>query len=116
MNMLNEQSERFHYPMLAERRKNEGALEMSGSLLECSSRSAVLTTVKESEDGRGLIVRWWNPLRRRITNTLTYALPMTGMAPATLDEKPLTSYSPGRTQSVSSDTCGITTIRIEQGE
>ena len=115
MDLVNEQAEKFHYPLLSERRKNEKAPAMAGSLLSCSSRSAVLSTVKESEDGGGFIVRWWNPLPRRITNTLTFMMPMTGMAPATLDEKALTGFSPGRTQSVASNTCEITTIRIEKG-
>lgn len=115
MDVLNEQAEKFHYPLLPFRRKSGGDLAMGGSLLSCSSRSAVLSIVKESEDGSGFIVRWWNPLAHRITNTMTFMMPMRGMAPATLDEKALMPFSPVRTQSISSDTCEITTIRVEKG-
>jgi alpha-mannosidase len=39
---------------------HDGTLSSSGSMVEVSPRSLVVSAVKEAEDGSGLIVRFWN--------------------------------------------------------
>ena len=55
------ESERFHLPMLPLRRKNDAPLPLESSLLGLEGGPLVLSALKESEDGTGIIVRVYNP-------------------------------------------------------
>jgi mannosylglycerate hydrolase len=55
------ESERFHLPMLPVRRKNGAPLPLESSLFAVEGGTLVLSALKESEDGTGIIVRVYNP-------------------------------------------------------
>ncbi|HLP16778.1 MAG TPA: glycoside hydrolase family 38 C-terminal domain-containing protein [Bacteroidota bacterium] len=66
MERLNEEAELFHLPMLPVRRKNTDAMVMESSFLSLSTKSVVLSAVKEAEAQDGTIVRFWNPTSQKL--------------------------------------------------
>jgi alpha-mannosidase len=89
----NEESEEFHLPFLAVRRKNTEPMELGKPFIALSEKAAVLSAVKESEEQDGVIVRWWNPTPEKLTVDVD-APGCTGQAwYAKLNEEPLTPCS-----------------------
>jgi alpha-mannosidase len=70
------ESERFHLPMLPLRRKNSAPLPLESSLLGLEGGPLVLSAVKESEDGTGIIVRVYNPGPAAVEGVLRCARPV----------------------------------------
>ena len=70
------ESERFHLPMLPLRRKNSAPLPLESSLLGLEGGPLVLSALKESEDGSGIIVRVYNPGPAGVEGVLRCARPV----------------------------------------
>jgi alpha-mannosidase len=70
------ESERFHLPMLPLRRKNTAPLPLESSLLGLEGGPLVLSALKESEDGTGIIVRVYNPGPAGVDGVLRCARPV----------------------------------------
>jgi mannosylglycerate hydrolase len=113
MENLNEQCEKFHYPFLSFRRKNTGKLECEGSLLSLSSRSVMPSAIKESEDGKAAVVRWWNPAPHEVTAELSLQLPVKKITLAKLNEEAANALPSQQNQAITTGACGITTVYIE---
>jgi alpha-mannosidase len=70
------ESERFHLPLMPLRRKNSAPLPLESSLLALEGGPLVLSAVKESEDGTGIIVRAYNPGPAGVEGILRCARPV----------------------------------------
>ena len=70
------ESERFHLPLMPLRRKNSAPLPLESSLLALEGGPLVLSAVKESEDGTGIIVRVYNPGPAGVEGVLRCARPV----------------------------------------
>ncbi|MGH7594932.1 MAG: alpha-mannosidase [bacterium] len=113
MESINEQCEKFHYPMLALRRKNTEELKLEDSLLALSPKTAVLSAIKESEDAKAAIVRWWNPTQHAITTNLTMTAAIKRVAMAMLNEDEVTALPAEQNQTIETGRYGMTTVRVE---
>ncbi|MDZ7288590.1 MAG: glycosyl hydrolase-related protein [candidate division KSB1 bacterium] len=113
MESLNEQCEKFHYPLLAVRRKNTGELQLKESLLTLSPKTLVLSAIKESEDAQAAIVRWWNPMHQEVPTELSLHLPVKKITLAKLNEEPTNALSSQQNHKITTGACGITTVHIE---
>ncbi len=70
------ESESFHLPMLPFRRKNGAPLPLESSLFALEGGTLVLSALKESEDGTGIVVRVYNPGPVDAEGTLRCARPV----------------------------------------
>ena len=70
------ESERFHLPVLPLCRKNTAPLPLESSLLALEGGPLVLSALKESEDGTGIIVRVYNPGPDGVEGVLRCARPV----------------------------------------
>lgn len=63
-----QQAHAFNHPMtgIAAGKASDGQLPAEASFVEMMPRAIALSTVKPSEDGRAIIVRFWNPATRDI--------------------------------------------------
>lgn len=113
MESINEQCEKFHHPLLAVRRKNTEDLKLEDSLLALSSKTAVLSAIKESEDAKAAIVRWWNPASKEVALDLQLNFPMKRAVIAKLNEEEITTLPSQQKQTINTVACGITAARIE---
>jgi len=111
--MINEQCESFHYPLLAVRRKNTGELKLEDSLLSLSPQTVVLSAIKESEDAKAAIVRWWNPTPHEVSANLSLHLPIEKATLAKLIETETAALPSSQKQIIETGCCGITTVRVE---
>jgi len=69
-------SESFHLPMLPFRRKNDAPLPLESSLFALEGGPLVLSALKESEDGTGIVVRVYNPAPHGVEGILRCARPV----------------------------------------
>jgi alpha-mannosidase len=84
--LLNKECERFHYPLLPVRRKNQDDLELSGSFLQGPSDDLVLSALKQSEDGAGYVVRVYNTGAGQKAASVTFDRPVRGAWVSRLNE------------------------------
>lgn len=112
MESINEQCEKFHYPLLAVRRKNTEELRLEDSLLALSPKTVVLSAIKESEDAKAAIVRWWNPTPKEVAASLQVNLPVKRAALAKLNEEGVKELS---NHSIKTASYEIMTVRVEFG-
>ncbi len=112
MESINEQCEKFHYPLLAVRRKNTEELKLENSLLALSPKTTVLSAIKESEDAKAAIVRWWNPTPKEVAASLEVNLPIKRAALAKLNEERVKELS---IHSIKTEPNEIMTVRVEFG-
>ena len=81
------ESERFHLPMRPVRRKNSAPLPMESSFLALDGGPLVLSALKESEDGTGIIVRVSNPGPSPVDGTVRCARPVKKVLLVNLNEE-----------------------------
>jgi alpha-mannosidase len=86
---------------------------LEDSLLTLSSKSVVLSAIKESEDARAAIVRWWNPTSKEVTTDLQLYVPVKRVALIKLNEEEITPLRAEQSHSIPTGPCGITTVRVE---
>jgi mannosylglycerate hydrolase len=110
MEHVNEEAERFHLPFMSVSRKNTEPMTMESSLLSLSTKTAVLSAVKESEDQDGIIVRWWNPGAQKISVSVDTRIGTGQASSAKLNEEPLTPCS---LAGIMTKPRSITTLRIK---
>lgn len=72
MEFLNRESERFHLPVLSMCRKNNTPPPPTESFFSLSPGQLVVSAIKEAEDGRGCIIRIYNPTRKEIEASMTF--------------------------------------------
>ncbi|MBN1903162.1 hypothetical protein JW926_17705 [Candidatus Sumerlaeota bacterium] len=65
----------------------KGDLPMKTEFLRISPDSLVFSGIKQSEDGKGVILRLWNPMEKNLKMTLETALPVKKARLVTLEEK-----------------------------
>jgi alpha-mannosidase len=82
------ESESFHLPILPFRRKNASPLPLESSLFALEGGPLVLSALKESEDGTGIIVRVYNPGPAAVEGTLRCARPVKEAQFVNLNEEP----------------------------
>ncbi|MGB2960191.1 MAG: glycoside hydrolase family 38 C-terminal domain-containing protein, partial [Bacteroidota bacterium] len=87
--LVNEESERFHLPLLPIRRKNTEGIPETESFLEMTPASLTLSAVKESEEGKHLVVRFYNSGSEPIEGGVRFAFPIVRAWETRLDERPL---------------------------
>jgi len=87
--LVNEESERFHLPLLPLRRKSTEGIPETESFLELSPPSLTLSAVKESEDGRYLVVRVYNSGNAAVEGHVQFAFHIVKAWESRLDEQPL---------------------------
>ncbi|MDZ7269495.1 MAG: glycosyl hydrolase-related protein [candidate division KSB1 bacterium] len=68
---VNEQLENFHLPFLAVRRGGDPAVHLAPFGIELVPSALVLSACKPAEDGRGVIVRMYNPTAAGVQGRLT---------------------------------------------
>ena len=110
---INEQCEKFHYPLLALRRKNSDELKLEDSLLSLSSKAVVLSAIKESEDEKAAIVRWWNPTPHESSTDLKLNAAVKSMALAKLNEEEVSVLATDSNQNIPTGPYEIATINVE---
>ncbi|MBV6505624.1 MAG: Mannosylglycerate hydrolase [Syntrophorhabdaceae bacterium] len=113
MESINDQCEKFHYPLLAVQRKNIEELKLEDSLLALSPKTAVLSAIKESEDGKAAIVRWWNPTPHEISADLKMNAAAKSIALAKLNEGEMSMLPVAQNQAIETEPCGMTTVKVE---
>jgi alpha-mannosidase len=113
MESINEQCEKFHYPLLAVRRKNTEELKLEDSLLALSPKTAVLSAIKESDDMKAMVVRWWNPTSKEAAADLQLNFLMKRAVIAKLNEEEIRALPSQQKQTINTAACGITTVRTE---
>jgi alpha-mannosidase len=113
MESINEQCEKFHYPLLAVRRKNAEELKLEDSLLSLSPKTVALSAIKESEDAKAAIVRWWNPRLHEISADLKLNAAVKSVALAKLNEDKVSMLPVAQNQIIETGSCGMTTAKIE---
>jgi len=113
MEVINVQCESFHYPLLSVRRKNAGELKLEDSLLSLSPSTVVLSAIKESEDAKAAIVRWWNPTPSAISADLSLHLPIRKAALAKLNETEIATLLSLQRQLIETGAFGTTSVRVE---
>lgn len=114
----NNASEEFHLPFVAVRRKTAEPLRPEGSFMSVTPDSLVLSALKESEDGRALIVRLYNPGLSEVTGAVHSARNVAEASVCRLDE---TETGPagivnGKSIPVRVPPSGIVTLRIRAEE
>lgn len=72
----------------------KGGSPAARSFLSLEPQGAVLSAVKLPEEGEGVIVRLYNPLRRRLDVRLRVGLPLAGAWEVRLDETPIKELRP----------------------
>lgn len=114
MELINEESERFHLPFVSIRRKDGAGLPMTGSFLSFEPRQLVLSAVKEAEDGEGTVVRVYNPTDQEISGVLRFAQAFREAWIAGLDEekKERAVCPDAHTVSFHLSRYGIMTVRV----
>jgi alpha-mannosidase len=113
MEAINEQCEKFHYPLLALRRKNTEELKLEDSLLALSPQTVVLSAIKESEDAKAAIVRWWNPTPHEVSADLKLNAAVKSMALAKLNEDEVSVFAVDSNQNIATGPYGIATVKVE---
>lgn len=112
--LINRESEKFHLPLFPIRRKNETALPLSGSFVSVEPAQLVLSAVKEAEDGKGTILRVYNPVGKEVGGTIRFVQPVREAWKARLDETTLDriKLDDGHAIEVNVPPHGITTIKV----
>jgi mannosylglycerate hydrolase len=87
MELLNEEAERFHYPFLPVRRKNESSLPLEKRFAGIEGRELLLSALKQSEDGTGIVVRVQNLSSGVSDGVLSFAAPVKDAWRTRLDEE-----------------------------
>ena len=111
------ESETFHLPLRPVRRKNSAPLPMESSLLALEGGPLVLSALKESEDGTGIILRVYNPGPAPVEGTLRCARPVKRALFVNLNEEASGEAEPrsdsrGASIPLSVPSCGIITLCI----
>ncbi len=114
---VSRESEKFHLPMRPIRRKNAAPLPLESSLLGLEGGGLVLSALKESEDGTGIIVRVYNPGPSTVGGTLRCARPVKKASWVNLNEEVMSEAGVEggpRGASIRLDVppCGIVTLFI----
>lgn len=113
MEAINAECESFHYPLLAVRRKNTDDLKLEDSLLTLAPQAVVLSAIKESEDMKAAIVRWWNPTSYGVSADLSLHLPVKRAMLAKLNETEIAVLPSSPRQMIGTGAFGITSVRVE---
>jgi alpha-mannosidase len=104
------ESESFHLPILPFRRKNVSPLPLESSLFALEGAPLVLSALKESEDGTGIVVRVYNPGPAAVEGTLRCARPVKEAQFVNLNEEPSARAE------VAGDPCGSAIpLRVPSG-
>jgi alpha-mannosidase len=87
--LLNEEADAFHRPLLSFPRKNPGSLPPDSWFFAFFSSRLVFSSLKEAEDGNGIIVRMYNTARTPVEERVRFMLAVKEAWKARLDEEPL---------------------------
>jgi alpha-mannosidase len=87
--LVNEESERFHLPLLHLRRKSPEEIPETQSYLEVLPASLTLSAVKESDDGKHLVVRLYNSGDEAVEGAVRFGFLIAKAWETRLDEEPL---------------------------
>jgi alpha-mannosidase len=113
---LNEMAERFHFPLLAVRRKGE-AIRLQDSFLRNPVSNVVWSALKQTEDGEDILVRVYNTSQEPREAPIALDRPIAHAWISRLDEtrlEPLDTHgAPGLTIPVSPG--AIATVRVKPG-
>ncbi len=66
------EAEAFTRPLVGARVDASGDMPASGSFLEIHPLQVVISAIKGAEDGRGIVLRLWNPLQEEISACITF--------------------------------------------
>ncbi|MEW6510937.1 MAG: glycoside hydrolase family 38 C-terminal domain-containing protein [Bacteroidota bacterium] len=112
--LIHRESERFHLPLLAFRRKHASAQPVQFSFGSVSGGLLVLSALKEPEEGAGAVVRLYNPGPAEVAGILRFAHPIARAEVAGLNEEPrgVLETKDGTTIPLRVPACGIMTVRI----
>jgi mannosylglycerate hydrolase len=116
--VLQQESERFHLPLLPIRRKNTAPLPLEASFAAVGSSRLVLSALKEASEGGGIVFRFWNPLQSPVEETLRFAMTPHKVVMSRLDEtigEPLPVEN-GRDVALKVGPSGIITLRVWFGD
>ena len=91
---LNEQLERFLLPVRTVRRGGDPAHDLQSFGLELQPASLVLSAFKPAEDGKGFILRAYNPTDRAVAGTIRLARPLQHVFRTGLNERNHEAISP----------------------
>jgi alpha-mannosidase len=99
---------------------HEGVLPSTATLLEVSPRELVVSAIKRSNDGQGVIVRVYNPLARAVEANIRPGFPFSRAYKANLLEErqeviQTSDESPDPSTHLSIRGGGITTLLFENG-
>ena len=83
-------------PLIVRRGEGRGAGSVATSLVACDAPNVIVETVKQAEDGNGIIVRLYETQRRRGTITLTTGFPLQAAARTNLLEEEKARAGRGR--------------------
>jgi len=114
---VNRESERFHLPMLAVRRKNSSPLPLLSSMFGLEGGPLILSALKESEDGAWIVVRVYNPGPSGVEGLLRCARPFRKAFFMNLNEEvtheaELTGDPAGTALALRVPACGIVTVSL----
>jgi len=95
----------------------KGDLPLSSSLIKVSPDSLVFSGVKESEDGRSLILRFWNPSSRPCVAEVKCGFPLAFACRVTLEELPMNDLPvlEGNTVRLEAGPAAIVTLSLTPG-
>lgn len=111
------ETERFHFPLLPVRRKNEIPSSVRSSFLGLSGVGLTLSAVKEAEDGRGLIVRFYATGTAFPGQVISFGFPVAEAYEAKLNEETIRPLPVEDGHAVACDVPprGVVTLRIVPG-
>ncbi len=112
---INEASEYFHFPLMAVRRKNADAPAMQASMATISSTQLVLSALKGSEDGEGIILRVSNPVASDAEGVLHFTRKVRAAWIAALSEEcgERLTVQGERNIHIHVGSCGVVTLKVE---
>ncbi|MCK5572320.1 MAG: hypothetical protein KAJ12_06145, partial [Bacteroidetes bacterium] len=115
---INEEAEKFHLPLLPVPRKNTEDLPAGKSYLELVPAALTISAIKESEEGRHLVVRVYNTTNETVEGVLRCGLHVERAWEARLDEQTVaeTVVQSGDTVPIRVQPQGIKTIRLQTRE
>ena len=111
------ENERFHLPVIPIRRKSEQALPPPSSFVSVAGDGLTLSALKEAEDGKGVVLRVYNPFPLPVEGVIRFGRPVKQVKEVRLDEEnigtPPLRVDGGTDVSVSLAGGGIITIKVQ---
>lgn len=110
---VNDMAFRFNVPMTVVQRFGAGVeLPPTVSLVGVESGKLMLSAVKRSEDGRGLIVRIFNPTARQVVSAVRFGFPVKRVDECTMGEKAVKRLRGARSVRVVAGPKKVVTLKV----